>query len=158
MPGSAAPPELRRLVPGAEWKADIALTLAGGDIQRAGELLFSGESEEWWAGQRAAQEPAQQEPSPEQMLARASAAPEWKCRIALAQSQGDANRAFEYITRHAAENDDWWRSQDPGAVSQSAAGGAGAECAGMQVLDRICLVVAHRVAGRLRAQAGCPVL
>ena len=31
MPGSAAPPELRRLVPGAEWKADIALTLAGGE-------------------------------------------------------------------------------------------------------------------------------
>ena len=50
MSGSAAPPELRRLVPGAEWKADLALTLAGGDNQRAGELLFSGESEEWWAG------------------------------------------------------------------------------------------------------------
>eukprot|EP01045_Picozoa_sp_COSAG04_P012057 COSAG04_NODE_796_length_10256_cov_46.383479_7_plen_255_part_00 len=120
MPGSAAPPELRRLVPGAEWKADIALTLADGNIQRAGELLFSNQSEEWWAGQRARQEPAAQpQPSPEQMLARASAAPEWKCRIALAQSLGDANRAFEFVTRHAAETDDWWRSQDPGAAQPS---------------------------------------
>ena len=43
---------LRRLVPGAEWKADVALALVGGDVARAGDLLFSGKSDVWWAEQR----------------------------------------------------------------------------------------------------------
>ena len=73
MPSSRAPEGVRRLVPGAEWKADVAFALAGGDVDRAGELLFSDRSEAWWVEQQAMGQ-----------LVAASGTPEWKCRIALA--------------------------------------------------------------------------
>eukprot|EP01045_Picozoa_sp_COSAG04_P000755 COSAG04_NODE_20_length_39202_cov_9.993530_25_plen_307_part_00 len=56
---------LRRLVPGAEWKVDLALALAGGDVARAGDLLVSGKSDAWWAEQRSKTDKMEPEPEPD---------------------------------------------------------------------------------------------
>ena len=113
-------------MPGAEWKADVAFALEGGDAGRAGELLFSDRSEAWWVEQQAMGQ-----------LVAVSGAPEFKCRIALATQGGDVTRAFGFIERHSAENDGWWRSHDPaapppeGQPPAGAGGGGGGGGGGM---------------------------